>query len=139
MNKPPNKPPNKPNLSNLGSTVGSELNGNNSDKPPATPLRCFTGALTAGTFSLLAYRLMLSIAANFANRPVISANPAVVNISAAVRTLVVGMVALGAGIFGIAAIGLAALGIQLLFQGSQKESPTIDTADTAVDPSDTRD
>ena len=86
------------------------------EKAPATPLRCFTGALTAGVFSLLAYRLTISIATSFANKPVISDNPAVVNISAAVRTLVIGMVALGAGVFGIAALGLAALGIQLLLQ-----------------------
>ena len=86
------------------------------EKLPATPLKCFAGALTAGIFSLLAYRLTLSIAASFANKPVTSDNPAVVNISAAVRTLVTGMVALGAGVFGIAALGLAALGIQLLFK-----------------------
>ncbi|MEL7351569.1 MAG: DUF3082 domain-containing protein [Cyanobacteria bacterium P01_A01_bin.116] len=90
-----------------------------SEKRPATPLRCFTGALTAGTFSLLAYRLTLSIATSFANKPVTSSNPAVVNISAAVRTLVTGIVALGAGVFGIAALGLAALGIQLLFKGAK--------------------
>ena len=95
------------------------------EKPSATPLRCFTGSLTAGAFSLLAYRLTTSIATSFANKPVTSSNPAVVNISAAVRTLVVGIVALGAGVFGIAALGLAALGIQLLVkkvmgsQGSQ--------------------
>lgn len=86
------------------------------EKAPATPLRCFTGALTAGTFSLLAYRLTLSIAASFANKPIVSDNPAVVNISAAVRTLVTGIVALGAGVFGIAALGLTALGLQLLFK-----------------------
>ncbi|MGB3293099.1 MAG: DUF3082 domain-containing protein [Phormidesmis sp.] len=90
------------------------------EKVSATPLRCFTGSLSAGVFSLLAYRLMLSIAESFANKPVISSNPAVVNISVAVRTLVVGMAALGAGIFGIAALGLAALGIQLLFQSLRK-------------------
>ncbi len=85
-------------------------------KVSATPLRCFTGALSAGVFALLAYRLMQSIAESFANKPVVSSNPTVINISAAVRTLVVGMAALGAGIFGIAALGLAALGVQLLFQ-----------------------
>ena len=93
------------------------------EKLPATPIRCFTGALTAGTFSLLAYRLTLSIATSFANKPVVSDNPAVVNISAAVRTLVTGMVALGAGVFGIAALGLAALGIQLLFKKAAR-TPT---------------
>ena len=92
------------------------------EKPSATPLRCFTGSLTAGTFSLLAYRLTTSIATSFANKPVTSSNPAVVNISSAVRTLVVGIVALGAGVFGIAALGLAALGIQLLFKKAESSS-----------------
>ncbi|MGI8932485.1 DUF3082 domain-containing protein [Leptolyngbya sp. BC1307] len=94
----------------------------------ATPLRCFTGALTAGTFSLLAYRLTLSVATTFANKPVTSDNPAVVNISAAVRTLVTGIVALGAGVFGIAALGLAALGIQLLFKSVRSAATETDTA-----------
>lgn len=106
------RPLEKPNLPNLSTPDQSKLS--------ATPLRCFTGALTAGAFSLLAYRLTLSVATSFANKPVTSSNPAVVNISAAVRTLVVGMVALGASVFGIAALGLAALGIQLLFKKFQK-------------------
>ncbi|MEM6451654.1 MAG: DUF3082 domain-containing protein [Cyanobacteria bacterium P01_D01_bin.105] len=99
------------------------------EKTTATPLRCFTGALTAGAFSLLAYRLTVSIATSFANKPVTSSNAAVVNISAAVRTLVVGIVALGAGVFGIAALGLAALGIQLLVKkvmGSSSDEPKIE-------------
>ncbi|MBE9063316.1 DUF3082 domain-containing protein [cf. Phormidesmis sp. LEGE 11477] len=83
---------------------------------PATPLRCFTGALMAATLSLLAYRLTLSIAATFANKPIVSENPVAVNISAAVRTLVTGIAALGAGVFGVAALGLTALGIQLIFK-----------------------
>jgi hypothetical protein len=40
----------------------------------------------------------------------------VINIASAVRTLVVGIVALGAGIFGLVALGLFALSIQLLIQ-----------------------
>ncbi|MGB3790528.1 MAG: DUF3082 domain-containing protein [Phormidesmis sp.] len=89
---------------------------------PATPLRCFTGALLAGTLSLLAYRLMTSIATTFANKPIVSDNPAVVNMSSAVRTLVTGIVALGAGVFGIAALGLIALGIQLIFEKEDKKA-----------------
>jgi len=92
-----------------------------SEKSSATPLRCFTGALTAATLSLLAYRLTLSVATSFANKPIVSENPVAVNISAAVRTLVMGMVALGAGVFGVAALGLLALGIQLLFKRQPKE------------------
>ncbi|MGB3767348.1 MAG: DUF3082 domain-containing protein [Phormidesmis sp.] len=105
-----------PSSSSPSSSSPSSSSSSIEKKLPATPLRCFTGALTAGTFSLLAYRLTLSIATSFANKPVTSDNPAVVNISAAVRTLVTGMVALGAGVFGIAALGLAALGIQILIK-----------------------
>ncbi|MEL6939976.1 MAG: DUF3082 domain-containing protein [Cyanobacteria bacterium J06598_1] len=90
-------------------------------KEAPTPLRCFTGALTSGAFSLLAYRLFLSIAASFASKPIVSSNPIAVNISAAVRTLVTGMVALGAGVFGVAALGLAGLGIQLLLKKDTQE------------------
>ena len=123
-----NQPLKKPNLPNLSPQEDQS-------KLPATPLRCFTGALTAGVFSLLAYRLMLSIATSFANKPVTSSNPTVVNISAAVRTLVVGMVALGASVFGIAALGLTALGIQLLFKKFQRteslEVPLEEDAETS--------
>jgi hypothetical protein len=51
-----------------------------------TPLRCVTGSIISGGFA------------------------------SAVRTLVVGIVALGAGIFGLVALGLFALSIQLLIQ-----------------------
>ena len=98
---------------------------------PATPLRCFTGALMAGTLSALAYRLTVSIAATFASKPIVSDNPAVVNMSAAVRTLVTGIVALGTGVFGIAALGLTALGIQLIFKKEgPKAAQSSDAADT---------
>jgi len=86
----------------------------------ATPLRCFTGAVTASILSLLAYRLTVSVATTFANKPIVSDNSMVVSITTAVRTLVMGMVALGAGVFGVAALGLAALGIQLLFKKTAK-------------------
>jgi len=86
------------------------------DKTPPTPLRCFTGALTSAGFALLAYKLTVAIATSFANKPITSDNPIAVNISAAVRTLVQGMVTLGTGVFGVAALGLTLLGIQLLFK-----------------------
>lgn len=90
---------------------------------PSTPLRCFTGSLVAGSLAILAYRLTLSVASTFANKPVTSANPTVVNLSAAVRTLVTGMVALGAGVFGIAALGLFALGVQLVIKQLLPQQP----------------
>ncbi|MGB3312590.1 MAG: DUF3082 domain-containing protein [Nodosilinea sp.] len=98
--------------------MADNSDSNNSLAPTtvAKILQCFSGAFVAGTMAVLAYRLMLSIAANFAAHPVVSDNPAVANISAAVRTLVVGMAALGAGVFGLAGLGLFLLGIQLLVQ-----------------------
>lgn len=82
----------------------------------ATPLRCFSGSLTAGGLSFLAYQLTLSVATTFANKPIVSDNSMVVGMTTAVRTLVMGMVALGAGVFGVASLGLAALGVQILLK-----------------------
>ncbi|WP_414552913.1 DUF3082 domain-containing protein [Anabaena sp. CCY 0017] len=83
---------------------------------PPTPLRCITGAVFAGGLGYAMYSLMISIATTFAAKPIHSDNPIAVNIGAAVRTLVVGVVALGTGIFGIVAIGLLALAVQLVVQ-----------------------
>ncbi|HYW20617.1 MAG TPA: DUF3082 domain-containing protein [Nodularia sp. (in: cyanobacteria)] len=83
---------------------------------PPTPLRCITGAVFAGGLGYAMYLLMISIATTFAAKPIHSDNPMVMNIGSAVRTLVVGVVALGTGIFGIVAIGLLALAIQLVVQ-----------------------
>ena len=92
-------------------------------KTPPTPLRCFMGALGAATLSLLTYQLTLAIAATFASKPLTSTNQIAIGISAAVRTLVTGMTALGTGVFGVAALGLAALGIQLIFKiGAEQEA-----------------
>ncbi len=86
-----------------------------------SPLRCLTGAVISGGMGFAGYSLMIAIATNFATKPIHSINPLVVKISSAVRTLVVGVVALGSGIFGIVAIGLLALGVQLLVQQLTKE------------------
>jgi len=86
-----------------------------------SPLRCLTGAVISGGMGFAVYSLMIAIATNFATKPIHSINPLVVKISSAVRTLVVGVVALGSGIFGIVAIGLLALGVQLLVQQLTKE------------------
>ena len=83
---------------------------------PPTPGRCLIGALISGGLGIALYSLTVSIARTFAAKPIHSANPAVVNIASAVRTLVVGITALGTGIFGLVAIGLVALAIQILIQ-----------------------
>ncbi|MFH7026805.1 MAG: DUF3082 domain-containing protein [Heteroscytonema crispum UTEX LB 1556] len=83
---------------------------------PVTPLRCFTGAIISGGLSYAAYSLMIAIATTFANKPIHSHTQVTANIASAVRTLVVGIVALGSMVFGIVALGLFALGLQLLVQ-----------------------
>ncbi len=79
-------------------------------------LRAFTGSLIAGMIAILFYKLLSAIATSFAHRPVVSDNITVVNLSAAVRTLVLGVMALGTGVFAIAAIGLLLLGFQMIGQ-----------------------
>ncbi|ALF56574.1 hypothetical protein ACX27_27550 [Nostoc piscinale CENA21] len=81
-----------------------------------SPLRCITGAIISSGLAYTLYSLMIAIATNFASKPLHSQNELVIKISSAVRTLVVGIVALGSGIFGIVAIGLIALAVQLLIQ-----------------------
>lgn len=78
----------------------------------------------AGGMGTALYSITAAIAQNFASKPVHSNNPAVVNITAAVRTLVVGIAALGTGIFGIVAIGLVALAIQLSIQKITRTPPS---------------
>lgn len=84
---------------------------------PPTPLKCITGATISGGLAFAMYSLMIAIATTFASKPIHSDNQIVINIASAVRTLVVGVVALGMGIFSIVAIGLLALAIQLLIRG----------------------
>jgi hypothetical protein len=49
--------------------------------PTAKILKCFSGSFMAGTIAMLAYRLTLSIATTFANKPVVSDNQTVINLS----------------------------------------------------------
>ncbi|BAZ29728.1 hypothetical protein NIES4074_21750 [Cylindrospermum sp. NIES-4074] len=88
----------------------------NSGQVPPTPLRCVTGAAISGGLAFAMYSLMIAIATTFATKPIHSDNQIVMNIGSAVRTLVVGVVALGTGIFGLVAIGLLALAVQLIAQ-----------------------
>ena len=87
-----------------------------------TPFRCLTGAIISGGLAFASYSLMMAIATTFANKPIHSDNPMVVNLSSAVRTLVVGIIALGTGIFGLVALGLLALAVQLLVKQSTKQN-----------------
>ena len=80
--------------------------------PTQRILRGLTGALMPGTIASALYGATTRIAINFASKPVTSDNLTVHNLSAAVRTLVVGMVALGTFIFAFSAIGLLLLSAQ---------------------------
>ncbi len=87
-----------------------------------TPLNCLLGALVAGIMAFATYKMTQSIAISFATKPIISDNSIVVRLSIAIRTLVIGMVTMGAGIFGLASAGLFGLGIQLLFKKAPSET-----------------
>lgn len=88
--------------------------------PPSTvsltPLRSLSGALIAIVFALLLYRLTASVVQSFAAHPPTSNNTVVLNLSAAVRTLVIGSMTLATGIFSVAALGLVGLAVQLAVQ-----------------------
>lgn len=91
-----------------------------SDRAKLTPLRCVTGSLIAATLAYAMYWMTSAIAHSFAAHKIQSANQIVQRISAAVRTLVVGMTSLGTGVFGLAAIGLLALAVQIIIQRARQ-------------------
>lgn len=86
-----------------------------------SPVRCIGGSIVAGGLAFALYSLTVSIAHAFAAHP-ITGNLTSQRIGAAVRTLVVGLSALGTGIFSFAALGLLGLGIQLLIRKSSERS-----------------
>ncbi|HHP7230468.1 MAG TPA: DUF3082 domain-containing protein [Xenococcaceae cyanobacterium] len=85
-------------------------------KKKVSPLSCFFASSFAGAIAIAAYSLMSSIIETYADKPVVSDNVLVLKITIAVRTLVIGITALGTGVFGLVAVGLFLLGIQLGIQ-----------------------
>ncbi len=77
------------------------------------PLKSLTGAMIAGTLAVVLFALTQAIATAFATSPLKTTNVIAINIASAVRTLVLGVSALGTAIFGIAAISLILLAIQV--------------------------
>lgn len=102
----------------------------NTSSPPkitqtlTSPWRCLSGALIAGGMTIALYSLTVSIAHNFAAKPLHSVNPLVLNIGAAVRTLVVGVSMLATFVFGLVAIGLVALAVQVFVQQQTQQPPS---------------
>lgn len=87
-----------------------------SESPKVNPLSCLLGATISGSLAIALFYLLRSIATVFATKPVDFTNQIAIQMAIAVRTLVVGIVALGTGVFGIVAIGLILLGLQLTIQ-----------------------
>jgi hypothetical protein len=92
------------------------------DKPTetTTPLRCFFASCISGVLAFASYSLFSSIVQTYATKTITSSNPIVINITSAVRTLVMGVVALATGVFAMVAIGLFLLGIQIALQSLKK-------------------
>jgi len=89
---------------------------------PLTSQRCVIGSIIAGVMAFGMYKMTHAIALSFAAHKVQSDNLIVQRISAAVRTLVIGMTTLGMAVSGIAALGLFALSIQLILQKNNQSS-----------------
>jgi hypothetical protein len=70
--------------------------------------------VVAGAIAYVLYTMTANIAYTFVTKPIHTDNYTAQRIAAAVRTLVVGLAALGTGIFGLASLGLLGLGIQIL-------------------------
>lgn len=109
-----------PNSTSKPLSSAGDATSASSDAP--TILRCAIGSLIAGGFAAALYALTLSIVKTFANSPIHSDNVTAINIAGAVRTLVMGIVALGAGVFGFASLGLMLLALQLLIQKLTKKA-----------------
>ncbi len=89
-----------------------------------SPLQCILGSLVAGVIACVLYGMTSSITLSFASKPLQYHNVTTANIAVAVRTLVVGLSALGTGVFGLAAMGLFGLGIQVLVEKARQRSTT---------------
>ncbi len=87
-----------------------------------SPLQCLMSAIISGSIGYAVYLMTQAIATSFANKPIHSDNTFVINISAAVRSLVIGIASLASSMFAIVTLGLIALAIQLTWQRLTKKS-----------------
>lgn len=92
------------------------------EEKETTTLRAWSGGFISGTLAILMYKLTYSIALSFATHPSMASSQMAQRISAAVRTLVVGLTTMATGLFAIATLGLFLLGIKLLFE-KKAETP----------------
>ncbi|CAD5932086.1 hypothetical protein PCC9214_01353 [Planktothrix tepida] len=78
--------------------------------------RCITNGLMYGGVALVFYKLTHIIAEKFANKPIQSENFTVIQISTAVRTLVVGLFTMGTVLFSFLSVGVMLLAIYVSIQ-----------------------
>lgn len=103
------------------SSISTANSGDNStrnsspDLSSVNPFQVLMGGLLAGGFAIAMYSLTAAIAHTFANQNIYSDNRTALQISIAIRTLVIGGAALVTGVFTIASLGLLALTAQVLF------------------------
>jgi hypothetical protein len=93
---------------------------------PISPLTCWSGSLVSASIGVLMYRLTTAIAAGFAHQGLHTDNMTAYRLTIALRTLIVGLAALGTFIFGFVALGLFGLGVQRLSQTFRQVRPTDD-------------
>jgi hypothetical protein len=94
-------------------------------KDNVTPLKCLMASLVSSGLAVAIYSLMSAIIQTYADKPAVADNEFVLRITVAVRTLVIGIAALGTGVFGFVAIGLFLLGLQVTFKSlSQTKEQT---------------
>lgn len=113
-------------MNNSNPPPNQEIEPTKTEAPLPTFLNCISGASISGVIAAALYFLTSSIAQTFANKPLASSNPTAINISIAVRTLVVGMSTLATTIFGVITVGLVVVSIYALVQ--QRKNPTTPSA-----------
>ncbi|NER00710.1 MAG: DUF3082 domain-containing protein [Cyanothece sp. SIO2G6] len=94
-----------------------------SSRNSVTPWRCFTGAFMSAPIAIGMYFFTVSISQTFASKPPTAHSALAIRISVMVRTLVIGMSALGTMIFTFTTLGVIALGIQLLLRRNTPAEP----------------
>ncbi len=107
-------------MTNPTPTPNQDAKATETDSTLPGPLKSLTAMLIAGGFAIACYFLTSSIAQTFANKPLASTNPTAINISVAVRSLVVGLSTLATVVFGIVALGLVAVTVQSSIQQFKK-------------------
>ena len=108
-----------PNNSEKSKTINVPNNLDN-----VSPVQCLMSAIISGSIGYAVYLMTQAIATTFANKPIHSDNTFVINLSAAVRSLVIGIASLASSMFAIVTLGLIALAIQLIWQRLTKKSST---------------